>query len=179
MPQEALLIIDMSNDFVHERGSLTAGDPARAIVPYIADLAERMREAGSIVAICMDTHHEGDRHFQEWPPHNVEGTWGHELYGRLRDWYESAKRASNVWWIPKASYNAFYGTGLAERLRAEGVGTVHITGVCTDICDFLTAAGAYDEGFATVVHRHGCATFTDGHERFLKQMELCFHSRIV
>ena len=32
---EALLIIDMSNDFVDDKGGLTAGKPAQEIVPNI------------------------------------------------------------------------------------------------------------------------------------------------
>lgn len=174
-----MLIIDMSNDFVHARGNLTAGERAQAIVPYLVSEAEKMRCAGEIVVMCMDTHAPNDSHFQEWPVHNVDGTWGHELYGQLETWYREHKDEPNVWFVPKQSYNAFYQTGLGDRLRVERVERVHITGVCTDICDFLTAAGAYDEGFLTVAHRRGCATFTDGHERFLKQMELCFHTEVI
>ncbi|CAM5193241.1 hypothetical protein UACE39S_04369 [Ureibacillus acetophenoni] len=40
MAKEALIIVDMSNDFVAEDGSLTAGKPAQEIVPYIVDLAK-------------------------------------------------------------------------------------------------------------------------------------------
>ncbi|MFX0560902.1 hypothetical protein TEPIDINF_002337 [Tepidibacillus infernus] len=35
MTNEALVIVDMSNDFVHDNGNLTAGKPAQEIVPYI------------------------------------------------------------------------------------------------------------------------------------------------
>ncbi|WAH36015.1 cysteine hydrolase family protein [Alicyclobacillus dauci] len=175
---EALLIIDMSNDFVADEGGLTAGKRAQEIVPYILNLAKQMYERGQIVAICMDTHNQDDAHFQEWPPHNVKGTWGHQLYGDLQMWYEAVKDEPNIFFVPKASYNAFYKTTLATMLRQHNVDTVHITGVCTDICDFLTAAGAYDEGFKTIAHRRGCATFTDNHELFLQQMNALFHTAI-
>lgn len=179
MPREALLIIDMSNDFVDDNGSLTAGSSAKAIVPYIVALADSMLRDGHLVAISMDTHQVGDSHFASWPPHNVEGTWGHQLYGGIYKWYETAKEHERVLYSPKASYNAFHQTGLGGALRERDVDTVHITGVCTDICDFLTAAGAYDEGFRTVAHRRGCATFTDNHERFLAQMKVCFHTDVI
>lgn len=39
MAKEALLIVDMSNDFVADNGTLTVGKPAQEIVPYIQDLA--------------------------------------------------------------------------------------------------------------------------------------------
>ncbi|MFB5190214.1 cysteine hydrolase family protein [Alicyclobacillus fastidiosus] len=179
MAQEALLIIDMSNDFVADDGSLTAGRAAQQIVPYIVHLAKQTLADGQVVAICMDTHQPNDDHFREWPPHNVEGAWGHQVYGELGEWYDSVKGDPNVWFIPKTSYNAFYQTGLADKLRECGVNTVHITGVCTDICDFMTAAGAYDEGFKTVAHRRGCATFTNHHDTFLHQMTVCFHTELV
>ena len=37
MVREALLIVDMSNDFVADNGTLTVGKPAQEIVPYIND----------------------------------------------------------------------------------------------------------------------------------------------
>lgn len=179
MAREALLVIDMSNDFVDDSGSLTAGQSAQAIVPYIVETADRMLGQRHVIVICMDTHEAGDAHFASWPPHNVAGTWGHQLFGPLQAWYEQAKENDSVFFIAKASYNAFYQTGLGDLLRTHDVATVHLTGVCTDICDFLTAAGAYDEGFQTVAHRRGCATFTAHHEIFLEQMERCFHTRVI
>lgn len=179
MSGEALLIIDMSNDFVADEGSLTAGAKAQDVVPYIVKLADTMISDGNIVAVCMDTHQADDTHFEEWPKHNVDGTWGHQLYGDLASWFDAHKGDPKVKIVPKASYNAFYNTGLGDLLRQAGVEKVHIVGVCTDICDFLTASGAYDEGFKTVAHRRGCATFTENHDVFLTQMKLCFHTDIV
>lgn len=179
MGREALLIVDMSNDFVDNEGSLTAGSKAQAIVPYIVELANGMLGEGHVVVICHDTHQQDDDHFAEWPSHNVEGTWGHELFGELQNWFKTHQSHDRVLFIPKASYNAFYRTELAEKLRSFEVTKVHITGVCTDICNFLTVAGAYDEGFDTVAHQRGCATFTDNHELFLNQMKLCFHTEVV
>ncbi|TWE09180.1 tRNA methyltransferase [Neobacillus bataviensis] len=39
MAKEALLLVDMSNDFVDDHGTLTVGKPAQEVVPYIKDLA--------------------------------------------------------------------------------------------------------------------------------------------
>ncbi|WP_206832031.1 cysteine hydrolase family protein [Alicyclobacillus fructus] len=177
--REALLIVDMSNDFVHDEGTLTVGKPGQAIVPYIVSLADRVLAEGGVVAICMDEHDPDDRHFRDWPPHNVRGTWGQQLYGDLASWYERHAQHPDVWYVPKQSYNAFYHTGLGDRLRNAGVERVHVCGVCTDICDFLTVAGAYDEGFHASVHRQGCATFTDLGDIFLEHMRRLFHAEIV
>ncbi|MCL1631882.1 cysteine hydrolase [Sporolactobacillus sp. CPB3-1] len=179
MDKEALLIIDMSNDFVDDHGSLTAGAPAQAIVPYIVNLAEQFLKHRNPIFFCMDAHEADDPHFQLWPPHNVKGTHGAELYGALHEWYKNHRQSPNVQYIPKPEYDAFVRTDLDERLKAFGVHVVHLTGVCTDICDFLTAYGAYSRGYQTIAHRKGMATFTDQHELFLKHMKAIFQTKIV
>jgi len=179
MAKEALIIVDMSNDFVADDGGLTVGQPAQEIVPYIVALAERFLSKNDLVVITMDEHQPNDPHFLRWPPHNVAGTKGQELYGELKEWREKNRDNPNVLYVPKTNYNAFYKTGLAERLRAAGVETVHLCGVATDICVFLTAAGADAEGFNTAVHKNGVATFTKHANTFLEHMKLCFHTEII
>lgn len=176
---DALLIIDMSNDFVDDDGGLTAGKPAQQIVPEIVAKANEFLQRGEIVAVCMDAHKENDPHFELWPRHNVKGTWGQELYGQLGEWYRKHKDDPHVLYVPKPEYDAFYGTDLHERLQEHGVKRVHLTGVCTDICDFLTAYGAYARGYKTVVYKKATATFTENHEVFLKQMNAIFKTEIV
>lgn len=175
---EALLIIDMSNDFVHDKGNLTVGVKGQEIVPEVLTLADSFIQEGNEVVVCMDAHKEGDSHFELWPAHNVTGTWGQELFGDLNGWYEQHKTNSNVHYVPKPEYDAFFNTNLEEILRSRGIETVHLTGVCTDICDFLTAYGAYARGFKTVAHRKGMATFTENHEIFLEQMKSIFKTEI-
>ena len=176
--REALLIIDMSNDFVADRGSLSAGKPAQAIVPYIIKTADEFLKKGKPVIICMDSHQKGEKELEGWPDHNIKGTWGQELYGGLSEWYKKNRSNPGVMYVFKKQYDAFYGTGLEKILKSKKIRTVHLTGVCTDICVFLTGSGANERGFKTVVHRAGTATFTGNHEVFLKQMELIFKSEV-
>lgn len=51
--------------------------------------------------------------------------------------------------IPKNTYDAFWGTGLEERLRKEGVERVVICGVMTDCCCDTTGRSAFNRGFET------------------------------
>lgn len=169
----------MSNDFVHDEGGLTAGKPAQQIVPEITRKADQFLKNGNVVAVCMDAHEENDPHFELWPRHNVKGTWGQQLYGELHEWYERHKEDPHVLYIPKPDYDAFFNTDLHERLQEHDVEKVHITGACTDICDFLTAHGAYARGYQTVVYHNATATFTDNHDLFLKQMNAIFKTEIV
>lgn len=179
MGKEALLIVDMSNDFVHDKGSLSAKEPAQEIVPYIKELATKFISDGNVVVVTMDAHQPNDPHFKKWVPHNVVGTWGQKIYGELNDWYQENKKNKNVIYTPKTNYNAFFKTDLAVNLKNADVEKVHVVGVCTDICDFLTVAGAEAEGFETVIHKKGVATFTANGELFMTQMNLCFHTEII
>lgn len=179
MTKEALLIVDMSNDFVADDGPLTVGKPAQEIVPYIKELASSFLAAGNMVVISMDAHQPNDPHFELWPPHNVVDSEGQQLFGELYDWYQENKDHENVMYSPKTNYNAFFKTGLAETFRSAGVEKVHTVGVTTDICDFLTVAGADAEGFKTAVHKRGVATFTDLGDTMLDHMIRCFHTEII
>jgi len=179
MGREALLIIDMSNDFVSTEGSLTVGEPAQKIVPNIIKEANDFLEKGNVVAFCMDKHMENDPHFELWPPHNVEGTWGQKLYAELEEWYLEHKNDPNVIYIGKPEYDAFFNTNLDQELKKRDVEKVHLTGVCTDICNFLTAYGAYARGYKTVAHRDKMATFTDQHDTFIKHMETVFKTEVL
>lgn len=179
MTKEALIIVDMSNDFVADEGSLTAGKPAQAIVPYIIKTANEFLNNNQIVVVAMDAHQENDEHFELWPAHNVVGTKGQQLYGELMDWYQEHESNPNVIMQAKTNYNAFFKTGLAEKLKSFNVEKVHVVGVCTDICDFLTVAGADAEGFKTAIHKRGSATFTDLGETFINHMKTCFFTDII
>lgn len=177
--KEALIIVDMSVDFVATDGSLTVGEAGQAIVPYIHELADDFLAAGNKVVIAMDAHQPNDPHFDLWPVHNVVGTKGQALYGELAQWYQTHQGDSLVSYYPKANYNSFFETGLADDLRQAGVDTVHVVGVTTDICVFNTISGADAEGFKTVTHRRGVATFTDLGDIMLNHMTRCFHTVVV
>lgn len=179
MPEEALLIIDMSNDFVHDKGGLTAGKPAQNIVANIVKKAGEFLEKDKVVVVCMDAHEENDPHFDLWPSHNVKGTWGQQLYGELGEWYERNKDNPHLLYVPKPEYDAFFRTDLHQRLKEFGVKKVYLTGVCTDICNFLTAYGAYARGYETAAVQNAMATFNENHEVFLKQMQDIFKTEIV
>ncbi|WP_347549767.1 isochorismatase family cysteine hydrolase [Pseudalkalibacillus hwajinpoensis] len=178
MGKEALLIIDMSNDFVHDDGGLTVGEKGQMIVPNIIALADSFLAEGNEIVICMDAHEEEDPHFDLWPVHNVIESWGQKLYGDLERWLEIHKGNALVSYVPKSEYDAFYQTDLENILKSRGVERVHLTGVCTDICDFLTAYGAYARGFKTVAHRSCMATFSNNHDVFIEQMKNIFKTEI-
>ena len=174
----ALLIVDMSNDFVADNGSLTAGKKAQAIVPNIMKHIEEFKK-NDVIVFCNDTHELGCEHFKLWTPHNVKDTEGIKIYGELGEFLEEHNNDMNVYYLPKTEYDAFYKTDLTDILKALKVEDVYVTGVCTDICVFNTVYGAYKEGFKTNVFKDSVATFTDNQDLFLKHMEMIYKTKII
>jgi nicotinamidase-related amidase len=177
--KKAYIIIDMSNDFIDEKGALTAGTPGQKIAPTIAKTAREYLKKGDMVVITMDEHEKNDEHFKLWPEHNVKGSWGASPYGEVGELYSEYSGSKNLIYLPKQEYDAFHETGLGNMLRERGIDTVRLSGVCTDICVYLTCYGAYKEGFKTEVSGVECATFTNNHDVFLKSMESNFKTKLL
>lgn len=181
--KQALLIIDYTNDFVADEGALTCGQPGQVLAPTIVALAEQCRAAGDWVLLPTDVHTPNDPYHPEsrlFPPHNVRDTWGRELYGPLKSWYTAHQSETNVWEFDKTRYSAFAGTDLDLRLRERHVTTLHLVGVCTDICVLHTAVDAYNLGYQLVIHEAGVASFdTAGHAWALNHFKTCLGAEVV
>lgn len=154
--------MDYSYDFIAADGRLTAGEPGQAIEGAVNDKIIEFFEAGDTIVFAMDYHEEGDPHHPEtklFPPHNIAGTPGRELYGRVKDTYDRIRGNQNVHWFDKVRYSAFYGTPLDALLRTRGIDTVVIIGVCTDICVMHTAVDAYNLSYRIEVPESCVASF--------------------
>lgn len=161
---KALILIDYTVDFVADDGKLTAGQPAQAIESAICKLTQASYEAGDHIFFAVDGHEIGDDYHPEtklFPPHNIMGTAGRDLYGQLGDLYDQIKASSKVHWMDKRHYSAFSGTDLDVRLRERGVKTVVLAGVLTDICVLHTAISAYNLGYQIEIAEQAVATTTE------------------
>ncbi len=163
----ALVVIDYTNDFVADKGSLTSGQPAQAIDAFIAQRAQTYLDQGQFVFFPTDLHVKNDPYHPEtklFPPHNLANTWGRELYGQTGAWFKANQAKDQVLFLDKTRYNAFTGTTLDLQLRARDITTIELVGVCTDICILHTAIGAYDLGYKLIIPEAGVATFNpSGH----------------
>lgn len=181
--KQALLIIDYTNDFVDDKGALTCGKPGQDLEEEIFNLAEKMYQNGDRVWFPTDVHKPNDPYHPEtklFPPHNVRGTWGRELYGGLQDWYNDHNDGETVKLFDKTRYSAFAGTDLDLRLRERKIDTLHLVGVCTDICVLHTAVDAYNLNYKLVIHENGVASFDlKGHEWALGHFKNCLGAEIV
>lgn len=181
--KRALINVDYTYDFVADDGKLTCGAPGQAIEDKIVAITQEFIEAGDFVTFGIDAHIEGDKLHPEtklFPPHNIVGTAGMELYGGLKELYEKHKDAPNVFYFEKTRYSAFAGTNLELKLRERDIKEVHIVGVCTDICVLHTAVDAYNKGFDIVIHKDAVASFNPvGHEWALEHFEKTLGAKVI
>lgn len=175
MVEKALLNIDYTVDFVADNGALTCGKPGQDIEDAIVQVTKDFISNGDFVVFAIDTHQENDNYHPEsklFPPHNIEGTKGRDLFGRLKDVYENNKTNAQVYWMNKTRYSAFAGTDLELKLRERQITEVHLIGVCTDICVLHTAVDAFNKGYKVVVYKDAVASFNQlGHEWALSHFQ--------
>ncbi|WP_027967831.1 cysteine hydrolase family protein [Halomonas halocynthiae] len=183
MSNKALLNIDYTHDFVAEDGKLTCGEPAQALENSIVAITEAFIQAGDDVFFAIDAHEANDPHHPEsklFPPHNITGTAGRALYGKLAGLYATHQHSPRVHYFDKTRYSAFTGTNLELKLRERSITELHLVGVCTDICILHTAVDAYNKGFDIVVHRKGVASFNpQGHDFALNHVETTLGGKVI
>lgn len=180
--KRALINIDYTYDFVAEGGALTCGKPGQDIEKNIVEITKQCIGNGDYVVFAVDKHVENDFYHPErqlYPPHNIAGTNGRELYGELQTLYNTHKDDENVYYMDKTRYSAFAGTDLEIKLRERGIQEVHLVGVCTDICVLHTAVDAYNKGFRIVVYEKAVASFNEqGHEFVLQHVKSCLQAAV-
>lgn len=176
---KALIVIDFTNDFVD--GNLPVGKPAIDIQKTIAELTRLYSDRGDFVVMAVDLHEEDDAFHPEtklFPPHNIRGTRGRELFGELQQVYEDRK--DTIYWMDKTRYSAFCGTDLNQKLRERGITEVDLVGVCTDICVLHTAVDAYNYGYKITVYEDGVASFNpEGHKWALSHFQGSLGAAVV
>jgi nicotinamidase/pyrazinamidase len=173
MAKQALVIIDMVNDFVKEGGALYVGDAGLRVIPVIADLLQRARaEKWPVIYLC-DQHTSADSEFEMFPSHCLMGTEGGEICVEL------APLEGEII-IPKRRYSGFFGTDLDLTLRELGVSELVLTGVCTNICVLYTAADARMRHYKVKVLKDGVASFDEkAHQFALQEMEKTLGVQLV
>ncbi|XOQ12881.1 MAG: Pyrazinamidase/nicotinamidase [Shouchella clausii] len=180
---KALLVIDYTYDFIADEGALTVGAPGQAIEDAIVDKVEAFHRAGDLVVYAVDVHEQNDQCHPEtalFPPHNIRGTKGRELYGKVGTQYERIKGENHVIWLDKTRYSAFVGTNLDLVLRERGITDVHLVGDVTDICVLHTAVYAYSLGYKLTIYKDGVASFdTSGHEWALRHFQQALGATVV
>jgi nicotinamidase-related amidase len=166
MKKEALLVIDMLNDFVRKGAPLEVPD-ARTIIPVVHREIEKAHAAGNPVIYLCDSHTADDKEFSKygWPPHAVRGTAGAKVIDEL-------KPSNSDIVIEKTTYSGFFGTDLDETLKRLDVDSLRLTGDVTHICVMFTASDAVLRDYQVTVVEKGVAGISqEDHQAALRIMK--------
>lgn len=157
LERAALLVIDMQHGFCDAGGCVARSGldhtEAAAVIAPCARLADAFRAAGRPVVLTRyalaPDYADAGLLFEVSPALRVgealiAGSWDAELVAEL------APRPGDVV-LDKTRYSAFFATDLEERLRADGVETVVLCGVTTNVCVEGTARDAFAHDFRVVV----------------------------
>src|SRR5262245_63864359 len=131
--QTMLLIVDMENEDAHPKGKRYMGEAVELIIPKIAELRRRVRQAGGLVVHTQSVRKPDALEFTllKNVVRKVEGTWGAEFIDQLKP--EAGEPV-----VVKYTHDCFYRTEMESvlervRLRA-GEGRIMVTGVATRGC---------------------------------------------
>jgi len=166
MKKEALLVIDMLNDFVLPGAPLEVPD-TRRIIKNIQEEVDRARAAGRPVIYVCDAHAPDDREFAKfgWPAHSVRGSKGAEVIDELAP-------GPGDMVVRKNTYSGFYQTRLDDVLKLLGVDSLRLTGCVTHICIMITASDAVLRDYRVTVVEDGVAGIAqEDHEAALRIMK--------
>lgn len=168
MAKHAILIIDMLNDFIGEDAPLRCpgGDD---IIPGLQRLMKwvRAREDDEIHLVhVQEAHRKNDADFRVRPRHAVAGTHGSDF---IKELYPEG----DEYRIPKRRHSAFAHTDLDLYLKEEGIDTVVVTGVWTNVCVRSTATDALSNAYKVITLSDGVHSKTqEMHEYGLNDLSI-------
>jgi nicotinamidase-related amidase len=172
----AVILVDVQNDFftgpLKIKRDITIVEPLQQLV-----VAARKNDVPIIYSI--DAHYPQDVEvLRKWGNHAIKGTQGAQVIVELKP--EEGKD----YIVEKRTYSGFYETGLDPLLRSlykgEGVKTVVLGGLHTNMCIRHTSADAFFRGYQIVIAKDGVEAFTvEDHEQGLKYLEYVYNAKIM
>ncbi len=161
---DALIVVDVQNDFADAAGSLYVAG-AEAAIPFINEQIAAARAAGATVVYTMDWHPQSTPHFAKdggiWPVHCVAGTWGADPHPELDADGPVVRKGVGG----EDGYSGFTvrdpetgvttPTEMADLLTQHDVHRVVVVGLATDYCVQATAIDAVGAGYS-------CHVLADG-----------------
>lgn len=145
----ALIVVDAINAFYDPAGPLYYPAVQQTVQP-IRSLLDQARGSRALIVHAVERHRPGlaDFEWQKLPEHAVSGSFDGEIYPPFRP--AGGPREIEVC---KRRYSAFFGTDLGLVLREQGITTLVLAGVKTNVCVRATAQDAFAEGFSVIVPR--------------------------
>ena len=184
----ALLVVDMQNDFIAD-GGLVSRDgrdttEAKALALRLPPFIAAARAAGVLVVFIRNIYTTPGNWY-------LSDAWL-ELAARRRaggytsipvcepdswaaDFYGDVRPAAGDAIVTKHRYSAFYNTDLDTILRANGIRSVVITGVVSNVCVETTAREAFVRDYYVIVPNDAAAAYSlTDHEATLGNIDRFF-----
>ena len=172
----AVILVDVQNDFFS--GPLKI-KRAIGITEPLQRLVVAARKNNVPVIYSIDAHYPQDVEVvRKWGSHAIKGTEGAQVIAELKP--EEGKD----YIVEKRTYSGFYETGFDPLLRSlykgDGVKTVVLGGLHTNMCIRHTSADAFFRGYQIVIAKDGVEAFTaQEHEEGLKYLEYVYNAKIM
>jgi len=168
--QTAVIAIDVQQEFFAAGGviDLMGDDPAplRAMIPRLAAFLGQARGRARLVVFTKQTY-VPELRSPVVEEHQVRSGMKRAPKPEAEEFYGVQPADGDVV-LPKNRYSAFVGTPLDTMLRANGITTLILTGVATNVCVESTARQAYTLDYYVVVPRD----LTGGVNETAKEMSL-------
>lgn len=156
-PGDALLVVDVQNDFCPggelpiERGD----EVVAALNPWIAEAQKHQVP----IFLTRDWHPAGHPSFAvnggSWPVHCLQDTPGAAFHDELLT-PAVAEVVTKGTRFDQDQLSVFDQTGLADKLRADGIRRLWVGGLALDVCVLATVLDGCREGFEVMVLVAGC-----------------------
>jgi nicotinamidase-related amidase len=156
----ALVVIDVQNDFALPQGACgRVGDDISPVAPMVErlnGLIEAAREASALIVFVRTIYDEpvlspslSEQYVRRGYPNSIclSGTPGAAFYGGIGP----RENAANEVLVTKHRYSAFWGSSIDLVLRTNGVRTLILTGIATEVCVESTARDAFFRDYQVVV----------------------------
>jgi nicotinamidase/pyrazinamidase len=171
-PGDGLLVVDVQRDFC--RGGALPIPDGDNVVPVINDWIRAALKMKLPVYYSRDWHPEGHPSFEknggDWPEHCLQNTPGAEFHADLLLAPKPVIISKGVR-FDQNQLSVFHETGVAEKLRLDGVQRLWIAGLALDVCVLDTALDGVRAGFEIWVVGEGCRPVTEkGGQQALQSM---------
>ena len=157
MPEKALLIVDVQNDFCP--GGALAVPAGDQVVPVLNRYAEKFARSGHPVFASRDWHPEITKHFQAqggpWPPHCIADSQGAAFHPELT-LPEGTSVLTKGTHPEDDGYSAFEaaaetGGQLMDVLAQRDVASLYVGGLATEYCVRASVMDGLRNGLDVVV----------------------------
>jgi nicotinamidase-related amidase len=143
MPQTALIVIDMLNDYEHEDADALATSVEEKL-PQIVALRDAAGEREDVMLVYVNDNHDA------WDSER-DDLVERARKGKRPDLVEPIAPVGRVSFFPKGRHSIYYQTAVDHLLKVEAVERVILVGQVTEQCILYSALDAYLRGYEVIV----------------------------